>query len=137
MRVTKRKVSRFFVDGKGFANAALAYKFLAKKEIGKEIEAEVSKLMKRDGVDEYSLYESGDTETRLKYVTEAFDNRYPHEDCLYNGRGVCRHLQMSYQTTNEPAEWDYAFSWCKAAYKRDIDERAYRLREEDEAEASK
>ena len=134
--VTAKKVTRFFANGKGFANSTLAYKYLAKKEIAAEVWADVQSKHKLGYIDEYEEYIGVDAETRLGYVNAEFEKRYPHDDCFIGKKHICRVVMTCPGSRTEPAEYDLAFNWCKAAYIRDIKCRIERMRKEDE-EASK
>lgn len=125
--VTSKKVTRFFANGKGYANRKVAYRALAKAEIASEVWERSYELDKRDGG------EFSETNTDGMYWYRlALKEKYPHiqegGECLFRTvGGVLRKCWRNHPT----------FIWCHAAYMKDLNERIERLMREDDMEAAK
>jgi hypothetical protein len=83
MRVTRKLVYRWSIGGKTFHNETAAYRYLAKKELGRMIANRVQNIVMLEGGD----WETGATEEQVRRVyIQMFppkNNHYPFDQTAY------------------------------------------------------
>ena len=83
MRVERRQVYRWFTGGKGFHNETLAYRYLAKKELGKILQPKIDAILIRNHGD---CCRSADITEKREALAEMFPSRtdyYPFSQGAY------------------------------------------------------
>ncbi len=123
-QITSKKVTRWYLDGKGYASKKIAYKKLAYKFLLDEVLGEV------DNGTRTKLKDLNDDQVK-ETMTRLFAEKFPHEvspRCDYVCRKNYRDVWDAYNGP-DTEEDGFAFDSCKAAQQDWIKEKAEELNE--------
>lgn len=115
IRVSKKKVWRIFIGGKGYANLALACRALAKKSLSRRI---VNQIPFNE--DDYEQV------INIDQVEEVLDRMFPHELGKDGMPLNCK--QCRWAPSYGDGSPEFAYSWCKTARNEWISQKASEFR---------
>jgi len=127
MKVTRKQVYRWFAAGKGFHTETLAYKHLAKLELGQIIHDKARRIAVERGCDPTWI------ETTKEDAVAAYAEMFPHaEDGSCAEYGKNRPLGLCATTINYPTGGvRFLYPWCKTKHRAWINAKIQELREAD------
>ena len=126
MRVERRQVYRWFTGGKGFHNETAAYRYLAKRALGEIIHRKAAVIAVERGCDPTWI------ETTREDAVAAYVEIFPHsEDASCIEENCTGHRWGEHSSSGTSYTGNFAYPWCKTAYRKWIGAKIKELREAD------